>query len=1293
MLKDTPQLPIKLIKDTGYQEQPEGSYSFALNAVNNADDGQRGTLVNEKGNFDYLDLPGDYCGHIIVNRYTIVVFTDDGSISIVNTKFNTIDTIITLPEFTFNKAYPITGEHRVVRGCENVIYWRDGINPDRYFNYSKPEDFKINGVFDVNQFSFIKSYNHPIINTSVKNSGGNTDYGSYFFAVEYVDNRGNTLFTSPLSIKYTVVEGGYNIDNYTPEVGGKPKSDSSIEITIDNISTDYEFIRINAVIYRSGNGVSVFAHAVGNLISINDDKITYVYTGYNPDAGDYQIDANSLLIDKSIYTSSMVMEQVDNRLIRGNLVESYKDYSRYQAYASKICTKYVVEQCSVGEKTELGGEVKAYGIVYVFKDGTTSPVFHIPGRKADEEIVIGYNELIIRNDSDSKCNEEIRYDITYTLDGVEYVDSGFFIGSKSIVTHTGDIKVISLNYYADCFNLIVNYDIQMNSINYMPSWKKYSTAKRESIYPEIEGSMGYYYSTEKYENPKNYCDDDYWGVDCNGEPLNGEYIRYHYLPDRTLEPLVLKISSNDQLYFPSTGFDINTLDFLNNNDLYNRIGVKFSNIDYPDDSIVGHYFVSNVRTPFNSIVSDKGLFFKWEGDDNNKKSRIVDYENTTNRNLYGFLSPEALFNSKYIDGDYIINEHTVNYSSDVGSSKEDGDFFKNSDLPFQKLTLYLKKHSITSYYQGSGLYSSVDKVYAISPKTIIKDENLNIENHSFSSKFLVLKTKDVNLNSGGKIFFGALKRNIEPFPNINSIVYRRITELNENRSFNGDGFISKFDVTNISWFDTDNVFTIPLLQQNKDSIKYEFEYIRDIVVESPVNTQYRHTGTTDCNTYYRGNGYNYDLYDYIIPKLVDVINGEKYPKEKPCEEWYGYNKDYSVNNVLNRYTDLPLLWDFCDPCTNKYPNRIIFSQKSLSEQLEDNYLFNLSNDYVDIPGDNGEITGIDYKDGKLLVRTEYSCYFLQPNPQQLNTNESTVYIGTGEFLSIPSLELNAEETGYGGQQHILESINTEHGFIWIDRQKGKVFKFANGLEEISRFGLQYWFMNNLPGDEYCILAYDPQYERLIISKKGQWTVSYDFVNKAWISYHSYLPDFFMNDGFTFYSIVANKLWRHKGATLFNNFFNTQYPYVVEFVVKDFMNFDTYSIQYYAVPFKNVDGEWIKSPDTVFDQMWVYNDFQSTGKVTLELDRGYDNIYFYPDKKHVKVTDDTYKINNIKAVNTNYSISTGEDPNKEPLPIDVQSQYDLVPVSGKFAVVRLYMNNGDTKMITHLLNTIKQYNIR
>lgn len=1277
MVKDSPQLPIKLFKDTSYQQQPEGTYPFALNAVNNFEDGSRNSLVNEKGNYLYLDLPGNYCGRIIVNRFKSVIFTSDGSISLLDTTNSqpVLTILVAIPEFNFSTNNPITGEHRIIRGCENVIYWRDGVNPDRYFNYDKPNDFQVNGVFDINQFGFIKNYKHPIIDTEVLGSNGNTDYGSYFFSIDYVDNRGNTLFTSPLSIKYTVISGGFNIDNQQVEVGGRPKSNSSIVVSINNLSTDYEYIRLNVLISRSGNGVSYFAHTVGALIPVSGELITYIYSGFNPDAGDYQIDANSLLVDKAVYVSSMAMEQVDNRLIRGNLLEAYRDYASYQQYASKICTKYVVEQDTIGCRTELGGEVKAYGIVYVFADGSTSPVFHIPGPKIEN--YVGYNDrqlnIYALELPGIPCSDPATYEITVTINGVQETFTGVAIGRTPVTTFSGDITIDNFIAQTTCV-LSVTYAIEDADPESF-TWANISEAQRTSSFPNIEGTMGGYYSDQLYKNPTNYCGTDFWGLDCDGDPLIDTNIRYHYLPDRATEPL---LSSALQELQPGVK--------------YNKIGVKFDNIEYPDDNIVGHYFVTNIRTSDNSLIIDKGLFFQWWGSDDNKKARILDYDQEDSpREFYGFISPENTFGGKYFEGDYALIESLPFFNSDVDGAYDSPDFFDKSDLEFKQLSLYAKHHELTAMTVANRELITIKNTHAISPNSYVTIDAQKVENYSKSSKFMVLGTNNSEITNTNKVLFGALKKQGLIFRNLYSINYRRITELNENVSFNGDAFVSQYDFTNISWFSIENKWFLANALGEQDPAKYEFEYFQNIISESVVNTGLRHQGNTICNNYF--DLFIDSIYEWFIGKIVDKIDGKNYLKQSECLEWYGYNKDMSVINAFNKYFNLPILWDYCSTCTNKYPNRIVFSQKSLSEQLEDNFLVNLANDYVDIPADTGAIMGIDYKDGKLIVRTEYSCYFLQPNPQQLSTTESTVYIGTGDFLSIPPLELNAEETGYGGQQHVLESINTEHGFIWIDRQKGKVFKFANGLEEISRAGLQYWFLTNLPGSSYCVLTYDFKYERLIITKRNSWTISYDFMTKSWISYHSYIPSFYMYDGRTFYSIIGDKLWKHGVFNTFHNFFGIQYPYIVEFVVKDFMNFDAQSVQYYAVASRYVNGQWIKSPEITFDEMWAYNDFQSTGLMTLELDRGYDNIYYYLNKKHVKLTDDTYKINNIKATNKTHNIASGDDPNKQPLPIEAQNQYDVVPMSGKFLVVRLFLNNPAYKMVTYLINTVKKYNIR
>ena len=54
---------------------------------------------------------------------------------------------------------------------------------------------------------------------------------------------------------------------------------------------------------------------------------------------------------------------------------------------------------------------------------------------------------------------------------------------------------------------------------------------------------------------------------------------------------------------------------------------------------------------------------------------------------------------------------------------------------------------------------------------------------------------------------------------------------------------------------------------------------------------------------------------------------------------------------------------------------------------------------------------------------------------------------------------------------------------------------------------------------------------------NSWTKSYDIDNNRWISYHSYMPNFYLYDNKSFYSYVNNKagLWKHNKEGLFQTF--------------------------------------------------------------------------------------------------------------------------------------------------------------
>ena len=114
-----------------------------------------------------------------------------------------------------NFSSPIVAESRVVNGCDRIVYFVDGVNPRRYFNFDAVDDFKTNGQFDLEKFKFNRVFIPPTIKTEIQNSGGSLRYGVYNFVVQYLDENENVLYTSPVDINYTPITDSTN--------GGAPR--------------------------------------------------------------------------------------------------------------------------------------------------------------------------------------------------------------------------------------------------------------------------------------------------------------------------------------------------------------------------------------------------------------------------------------------------------------------------------------------------------------------------------------------------------------------------------------------------------------------------------------------------------------------------------------------------------------------------------------------------------------------------------------------------------------------------------------------------------------------------------------------------------------------------------------------------------------------------------------------------------------------------------------------------------------------------------------------------------------
>ena len=97
--------------------------------------------------------------------------------------------------------------------------------------------------------------------------------------------------------------------------------------------------------------------------------------------------------------------------------------------------------------------------------------------------------------------------------------------------------------------------------------------------------------------------------------------------------------------------------------------------------------------------------------------------------------------------------------------------------------------------------------------------------------------------------------------------------------------------------------------------------------------------------------------------------------------------------------------------------------------MSDNYRIIKTNSYTDLDGSSGPLVELFTDKDQLYALTTQSAWMLPIRPQTLQTNESSIYVGTGDVLSVPPRRLATPDFAYGGTQHKQSVVSTEFGTV------------------------------------------------------------------------------------------------------------------------------------------------------------------------------------------------------------------------------------------------------------------------
>jgi hypothetical protein len=164
-----------------------------------------------------------------------------------------------------------------------------------------------------------------------------------------------------------------------------------------------------------------------------------------------------------------------------------------------------------------------------------------------------------------------------------------------------------------------------------------------------------------------------------------------------------------------------------------------------------------------------------------------------------------------------------------------------------------------------------------------------------------------------------------------------------------------------------------------------------------------------------------------------------------------------------------------------------------------------------------------------------------------------------------------------------------------------------------------------------------------------WTYSYSIEDKGWVSWHSYIPNFYLYNHKDFYSMIAtsNDIWKHNILGSFLTYYGNSYAHIIEMVLRgdnpsETRYWDDVSLQTVAKKYNPDSQEFYDQRFITFNRLLAYNSRQATGVQTLIPKDEFSDLDFMPDSLEqnlgeIQITrkERDWNLNDIRDYRTDY----------------------------------------------------------
>lgn len=463
-------------------------------------------------------------------------------------------------------------------------------------------------------------------------------------------------------------------------------------------------------------------------------------------------------------------------------------------------------------------------------------------------------------------------------------------------------------------------------------------------------------------------------------------------------------------------------------------------------------------------------------------------------------------------------------------------------------------------------------------------------------------------------------------------------------------------------------------------------------VESSYNLPYRKNSTSDPRKAFYDKEFSTNLSILFRSDVMDMDN------------YFDIDRSLSPIKQINLTYAQHQRRDFSEKsatCFSYEPNKLIYSLPSNLESKRDTWRDFLVNNYTIFPKANGKISTIkEFDRGGAAYFFESASMKLHTGVDELQTSSGVkITVGDGGlFLREPQSVISSDHD-YTECQSGLSAVSTQHGVFFISQNQGKIFNFTGKINEIS-FGIKWWLSEHLPSkllrqfptfELYdnpvigigCLSVFDNTNEVVYFSKKdyklktefventeylggtefkfnkrtrfllgdptyfedASWTISYDPKTQAWVSFHDWHPDWYLQAKNHFMTFKNSTIWKHNEAIdSYCNFYGVDHPWEVEFSYSDPYEITSLeSVEYLLECYKYFDREdRFHILDENFDRAIIYNSEQCSGLLKL-IPREYNRpslILQYPrivngaTEIEVSKQEQKYRFNQFKDLTRN-----------------------------------------------------------